>query len=83
MKECKYRLPCDWCDKFDKKCEEIDYYVLQKPKECNHDWILEEQEIVNQKVCYKTYKCSICKKRHIRKDELLKDGSVNTTIWYE
>ena len=43
MKECKYRLPCDWCDKFNKKCEEVDYYELPNPNTCDHDWILEER----------------------------------------
>ena len=41
MKECKYRLPCDWCDKFNKKCEEVDYYEFPNPDKCNHDWQLE------------------------------------------
>lgn len=41
MKECKYRLPCDWCDKFNKKCEEVDYYKSPNPNTCCHEWYLE------------------------------------------
>lgn len=90
LKDCKYRLPCGWCDKYDIQCLLIEHEVGKqeqennsKQTECEHNWILEEQEIVNQKVCYKTYRCSICKKKHIRKDKLFKDGSINTTLWYE
>lgn len=50
-------------------------------KECNHDWILEEQEIIKQKVCYKTYRCRICGEEQIQKHEIQDDGSVNVTLW--
>lgn len=50
-------------------------------KECEHNWILEEQEIIKQKVSYRKYKCSICGKEQIRKDEIQDNGSVNVTLW--
>lgn len=45
MKDCKYRLPCDWCDKFNKKCEEVDYYELPNSDKCNHTWIYDKSFI--------------------------------------
>ena len=39
MTECKYKLPCGWCDKFDKECTETKCKnnILQ----CDHDWRFE------------------------------------------
>ena len=43
MKECKYRLPCNWCDKLNKYCDitEPIKIELPNPDSCNHDWELE------------------------------------------
>lgn len=34
LKECKYRLPCSWCDKFDRPCD----LRCGAKKECEHEW---------------------------------------------
>lgn len=88
LRDCKYRLPCAWCDKYDRPCEAVQYEVHKqeqeknsKPTECDHEWKLEEQEIIRQKSSYKRYKCSICGKEQIRKDEIQDNGSVNVTLW--
>ena len=42
MTECKYKLTCGWCDKFDKECDGRESNYKQHKKihlqECNHDW---------------------------------------------
>ena len=45
VQDCKYRLPCAWCDKHDRPCEAIEYEIArQKQKEnlsaikCDHNW---------------------------------------------
>lgn len=89
LQECKYRLPCNWCDKCDRMCEAVQYEILKqqqeenigKPNPCKHDWLLEEQEIIRQKVSYKRYKCNVCGKEQIKREEIQYNGSVNVTLW--
>lgn len=88
LQDCKYRLPCAWCDKYDRQCLAVIYEVEKreqeknlKPTECCHNWVLEEQEIIRQKVSYKKCKCSICGKEIIKKEEIQYDGSVDATLW--
>lgn len=65
MKECKYRLPCNWCDKFNKKCEEVDYYKLPDPNICLHDWILEKIYACNSEESTLKYRGKfVCRKCH-------------------
>lgn len=49
LKECKYRLPCGWCDKYNRRCECIEFEIAkleyeklhnEKSKECEHHWEL-------------------------------------------
>lgn len=44
FKECKYKLPCNWCDKFNKYCDMTEPIKIEfpDPEKCDHDWILEE-----------------------------------------
>ena len=44
MKDCKYRLPCNWCDKFNRFCEmsESIEIMLSDSSNCDHDWKTEE-----------------------------------------
>ena len=44
---CKYRLPCNWCDKFDKYCDMVEPIKIEIPdaNECDHDWKIEERFI--------------------------------------
>jgi hypothetical protein len=43
MKECKYKLPCNWCDKFNKYCDMTEPIKIElpDPNKCDHDWKLE------------------------------------------
>lgn len=72
MKECKYRLPCNWCDKFNKKCEKVNYYGLPDPSTCNHDWVLESRyvsDIDNGKFIHRGR--FVCRKCHeVRVEDL-------------
>lgn len=74
MEECKYRLPCDWCDKFNKKCEEVDYGLPNQDK-CNHDWQLENiyaycdssDNKVRHRAKYVCRKCYVVEVREVDK----------------
>ena len=44
MKECKYRLPCNWCDRLNKYCDMVEPIVI-KSNECNHTWIYDKSMI--------------------------------------
>ena len=51
MEDCKYRLPCGRCNKFDKECD--------APKECEHSWDTVKFEMTNNSFLYH-FKCSKC-----------------------
>lgn len=70
MKECKYRLPCDWCDKFNKKCEKVDYYELPNPSACNHDWVFVKQT-TNTGGAEVHYRCKKCHEYMIKNDDVV------------
>ena len=48
-KECKYRLPCGWCDRINEKC--IFYAQCEKPK-CEHHFVWNTTEL--------QYRCTRC-----------------------
>ena len=86
MKRCKYLLPCGRCDQRGAPCDATvkqleTYDSLESPEECNHNWVLEEQEIIKQKVSYKRYKCYICGKEKIIRIEFQDDGLADATSW--
>lgn len=86
MKRCKYLLPCGRCDQRGALCdvtaEQLNIYnSLELPEECNHGWVLKEQEIIEQKVSYKRYKCRICGKEKIIRIEFQGDGLADATSW--
>lgn len=46
LRDCKYRLPCAWCDKYDRECYAVLYEVettkMQKKimsQSCEHEWV--------------------------------------------
>ena len=45
MKECKYKLPCNWCDKFNKFCDMTEQIEIKLPDQnnCSHDWKIEQR----------------------------------------
>ena len=74
MKYCKYRLPCDWCDKFEKKCDKVKCKctdnIFPDPYECKHDWIEEHSYLYYESGnCYKEikYRCRKCVDTKIEK----------------
>ena len=45
LQDCKYRLPCAWCDKYNRLCEAVLFEIHKeeqeknkKPEKCNHEW---------------------------------------------
>lgn len=73
MKECKYRLPCNWCDKFNKFCDMSEPIKIELPNanKCDHDWKVEhtymfpsdnaEPYYVTKYVCRKCYETELVK----------------------
>lgn len=44
---CKYRLPCNWCDKFNKFCDMTEPIKIElpNPNNCDHDWEVESTRV--------------------------------------
>lgn len=49
LQDCKYKLPCNWCDKYDRMCEAVLMEIELERKlknernaECKHEWFCEE-----------------------------------------
>ena len=72
MKECEYRLPCNWCDKFNKFCDMVEpvKFELPDPNKCNHDWEVENYMFssdngkpyyVNKYICRKCHESKATK----------------------
>ena len=61
MKECKYRLPCNWCDKLDKYCDMVEpiEIKLPDPNKCEHTWIY-DKSIINTGGRIDYYHCFKC-----------------------
>lgn len=41
LQDCKYRLPCNWCDKYNRMCEAVltEIHIQEQEKnECEHEW---------------------------------------------
>ena len=63
LRDCKYRLPCAWCDKYDRPCEAVQYEVAKQEQEknsnatkCDHNW----EWISSSSVGNVTYRCTKC-----------------------
>lgn len=51
MSECKYRLPCGWCDRINAEC-------AMKPKvECQHRWVIVPSLTISD---MQHYRCELC-----------------------
>lgn len=92
LRDCKYRLPCAWCDKYDRQCLAVEYEISKqeqeknsKPTECIHDWVVEKAEAVTKEeagcATYYTQRCSICGKERLKKVEFDGNHKPNVTIW--
>lgn len=73
LQECKYRLPCDWCEKFNEICIVVETKLqIEKDKhnkkECEHEWICGGDcffdEVNNQFI--KKYICKKCNETEFR-----------------
>lgn len=74
MKDCEYRLPCNWCNKFDKVCD-ITTHGIHISK-CEHDWQFRGQTETTggREITYYCNKCGITKIKKI-----FPDGSIYET----
>ena len=70
MKDCKYRLPCLWCDKHDRLCDlvklelhEIEYNNESAHSEslelCEHNWKYVATDIGNA-ATHEFHRCTKC-----------------------
>lgn len=59
LQNCKYRLPCAWCDKYDRPCEAVKGEIQKMQKECEHNWVF-YQSITTTGGQDVTYHCSKC-----------------------
>lgn len=77
LQECKYRLPCNWCDKYDRMCEAVLYEIYKenqeknvgrpepKEKKCDHQWSFWETR-ENTGGTYTYYRCNKCGSMMVR-----------------
>lgn len=65
LQECKYRLPCNWCDKYNRRCEHIEALIAKSDCErimeceCEHEWRYEGQ--LGNRHHYRCIKCDTLK----------------------
>lgn len=94
MRDCKYRLPCNWCDKYDRMCETVLLEIYKQEQkenvgypetECKHNWVVEKAEAVTKEeagcTTYYTHRCSICGKERIKRVEFDGRHRHYVTIW--
>ena len=83
LQECKYRLPCNWCDKYDKLCDAVLFEIykqeqeqIQNPKsvkECKHEWYI-VGSVTGTKSKYEVFVCSECGEQQTIKTVLDKEN---------
>lgn len=97
LRDCKYRLPCAWCDKYDRECLAVQYEVSKQERErreednsvpieeCKHNWVVEKAEAVTKEetgcTTYYTQRCSICGAKRLKKVEVDGSQKFNVTIY--
>jgi hypothetical protein len=86
MEDCKYRLPCNWCDKHDELC--VMSMIGIEISECKHpEWKTERAEAVTKEeagcVTYYTLRCSACGKTRIKRVEFDSECRHHVTIYEE
>ena len=73
LQDCKYRLPCNWCDKYNRMCEAVLFEIhkqqeeenvgkqnlKQNLNECEHEWRYEGQ--LGNRHHYTCIKCNTLK----------------------
>ena len=66
LQDCKYRLPCNWCDKYDRMCEAVLIEINKQQEEenigkpeCEHEWSFCES-VENTGGKYTYYRCNKC-----------------------
>ena len=76
MKECKYRLPCNWCDRLNKYCDMVEPIKIKfsDTDKCEHDWRFLESRVHTggTDVYYKCSKCGATKMKYYDVVETLK-----------
>lgn len=66
VQDCKYRLPCAWCDKYDRPCQAVEYEIARQEREknlipikCDHNWNFRQTVTTTGGTDYH-YRCSKC-----------------------
>ena len=86
MEDCKYKLPCNWCDKHNKYCDMVEPIEIGAPiTEHKHNWVTEKAEAVTKEeagcTTYYTQRCSICGTEWLKRVEVDGNHKFNITIW--
>lgn len=80
MKECKYRLPCNYCDKYDRVCDVVEFEINNMTMgNCKHDW-LKTKRVTIDNVVFETHKCRRCGVEQEIRVERLNDGKLDITL---
>ena len=65
FEDCKYRLPCNWCDKRDMLCEVVQFELdkINATYECDHAWeyMVSKETTVGKEITYRCAKCGATK----------------------
>lgn len=63
MKECKYRLPCNWCDRLNKYCDMVEPVTIVNTIKCEHEWGFYKsiEDTGGRRTYYRCYKCGAIK----------------------
>ena len=58
MKECKYRLPCNWCDRANKYCDMVEQITI-KCEHDEHEWVFYKstENTGGRQIYYRCRKC--------------------------
>lgn len=81
MKECKYRLPCNWCDRLNKYCDMVEPIEISNMTmgNCKHDWLKVKRTTIDN-VVFETHKCWRCGVEQEIRVERLNDGKLDVTL---
>lgn len=65
--DCKYRMPCGWCDRHNRLCDIVSYEMNKKQAQCDHEWVF-YKSVENTGGKYTHYRCCKCGTMMMRDD---------------
>ena len=76
--DCKYRMPCGWCDRHNRLCDVVQYHLNQekndRKEECEHNWKFElkYQYPEEPERWYNKYFCPKCGTSKVLVEDVIK-----------